>query len=100
MKWLKRISDKSVPLSTYKGDSESWARCAIGEARQEGLAAVVVDVGPSSGLFYQENNPPKDHRLEQLGHDFHDAVQRNRRSKALHIYLAIQRRVARLAGVR
>jgi len=99
MKWLKRIADKSIPLSSYRHESELWNRCAIGEVREAGLSTVVVDVAPG-GLLFSDANPPRDNRLEKLGMDFHNAVRRNRRGQALNIYLAIQRRVARLAGVR
>src|SRR5574341_143419 len=113
MKWLKRIADKGTPLSKYANEAENWDRCVIGEARQAHMTAVVLDLNPEFmgtpnrpprdkhltrlGL---PNRPPRDKHLTRLGLEFYNAVYANHRRKALHIYLAIQTRLARLAGVR
>lgn len=91
MIWLKRILDKSVPLSDYTSDASDWRRCAISEARDASLSDVVVSL--------RDHDDPHDRELARLGREFPRAVQKNRRAAALRIYLAIQKRLARLARV-
>ena len=86
MSWLARLANRKVRLSDFADDSKSWARCAVGEAG---------DV-----VKFTRKDEPKDHRLHDLGVKFHHAIQRNDRETALALYLAIQRRVLRLAGLR
>lgn len=93
MKWLERIANKHRDLSDYSAESGQWDTCAVGESRA-GVPTVVVGTGFSSC------NEPTDRRLRTLGMRFHEAVKKNRRFAALHLYLAIQKRIAQIAGVR
>lgn len=95
MGWLQRIADKSVPLRQYRFESGRWATCAISEARTAAPNLVAVR---TDGL--SETEAPKDSRLDALGREFHRAVEKNQRGKALRVYLAILKRVARIGGVR
>lgn len=87
--WLQRILDKSTPLHTHAGAAGFWNSCAVSE-----VDATVPNVVVK---FYAE---PADKQLKALGMKFHTVVSRNQRAAALRCYLAIQKRVAHLAGVR
>ena len=91
MKWLKRILDRSTPLSDFHWESAKWETCAIGEAIEN---EIHVEVSPG------RNSTPEDSRLNKMGRDFHNAVTMDRRSAALRHYLAIQKRLAALSKVR
>lgn len=90
MKWLSRIADKSMPLSTYQNEAGPWHTCAFGEVNASVPNVVVTSL----------SGAPRDRKLSDLGIEFAGAVRRNQRGKALRVYLAIQQRVAKLAGVR
>jgi hypothetical protein len=93
MIWLSRILNTRVPLSTFSNESRRWETCAVGEIHKN-----VPTVVYRSGLF--GNTAPTDGRLGDLGSEFHTAVLKNQRARALRLYSAIQRRAARLSGVR
>ncbi len=94
MEWLYRIVNKSRPVRDYADLAIcSWQTCAVGEARDKNLDALVPQVG-----FADE--PPADARLKKLGVEFGKAVACGHRRKALRLYFAIQKRIAHLAGVR
>lgn len=92
MTWLARILDKDVPLNAYRIEASKWDTCAIGEAR--GDVPLVVKVNEWSG------NAPVDGVLYSLGEKFYFNVVKNQRSAALKNLLLIQKRVAKMTGVR
>lgn len=95
MEWLKHITDTTVPLENYRDKAASWETCVIGEARKVSLTTVIP------GLDNYLHNPvkgPDDDTLRNYGMDFYSAVKKGNRTRALTIYMAIQTRLARLAG--
>lgn len=91
--WLARLMDSDVPLSTYEWEAGAWRTCAVGEMRR-----VVPSARAAIGNL---NSPegPEDKVLLRLGLAFDLAVSNDDRPRALTLYFAIQRRVAKLVGV-
>ena len=96
MKWLKRICDQSIPLSSFHNESLDWGTCVIGEAREASFSGI-----PSVAKALRAHGPhggPADSTLTKLGIAFHRAVWKDNRLAAKKAYLAIQTRLIRLSG--